>query len=131
MECRPVRGGAKIHVLPDEESIAIQGTGHDGPFCCVVIDLESSVLAIASERDPVQERIANRLGELAFLRQHGRCLMQPLAQGLELGSCTCLTHCVALMRRATADLLFDFVQSPDPLKGLKGDRRGKRYMDVV
>src|ERR1700689_3744850 len=29
-KCGPVRGGAKIHVLPDEESIAIQGTGHDG-----------------------------------------------------------------------------------------------------
>ena len=52
-------------------------------------------------------------------------------QGLELGSRTCLAHGVALMRLPTADLLFDFVQSPDPLKGLKCDRRGKRYMDVV
>jgi hypothetical protein len=35
------------------------------------------------------------------------------------------------MRLPAADLLFDFVQSPDPLQGLQRDRRGMRDMDVV
>jgi hypothetical protein len=49
-------------VEPSKQPVlAPQGDGAQSPLCCVVIDLESSILAIASERDPVREPIANRL----------------------------------------------------------------------
>src|SRR6202041_1063408 len=126
-----VQGGSPIATIVRSREEPVLAAQSDDPKCPlrrIVVDLEPSVLAIACERDPVRERIANRFGKFPLLRQRGRCLMQPLVQGLELGSCTCLAHCVALMRLPTTDLLFDFVQSPDPLKGFKGDRRAKRYM---
>src|ERR1700749_2349641 len=55
--------------------LAAQGDGPQRPLRGVVVDLEPPVLAIASERDPVRECIADRLGEFALLRKPGRCLM--------------------------------------------------------
>src|SRR5690606_11034351 len=97
----------------------------------VVVDFNAAVVAIAHERRPTRERIADRTGELRLLRQLPLRGDEPALQRSELRAGARLANATPVIRRLTADLLLDVVKLTDAVKRPVGDWRVGRNMDVV
>src|SRR5438309_11525005 len=108
---------------------AVQTTGTvalDG----VGVDLDAAVIEEAHQPVPAVERIADRLGDGRAAGHLCQGLLEPGLQrfGERLG--LLLSHRPALVGALAADLGFDLVEFGDPLQGLGGDRRRRRFGKV-
>src|ERR1700687_1542615 len=97
----------------------------DYPQCAfggIVVELGASVIAMAAQRLPTRERIADCTGELGLLRELAHRGDEPSMQIREQGCGSCLAHRAALIGGSTTDLVLDRVECADPIEGFLGDR---------
>src|ERR1019366_5744571 len=126
------RGALATGVRSSKEIVfPTQSYGTQAAFGGVVVDLNASVIAIAHQRLPARERIANRRAGVGFPRQLAQAFFQPLPQRFEQRFGPCLADLLPLVRRAPSDLSFDGIQCPDALQSLGCQRRSVRLLQVV
>src|SRR6185437_17163347 len=79
------RGGAFAPGVRSCEEIVFASEGHrtQGAFSGRVVDLDASVFAVASQRRPPRERVADGASELGLLGGLAKGGFQPLAQVLQ------------------------------------------------
>jgi hypothetical protein len=114
------RGGALAAGVGTREQKILPSQGHraQGAFHGLV-DFDASVLAISRQRSPARERVSDGRRKIRLPRSLAGGLAEPLLEVLEQRCCACLTLCLALCRRSTSDILFDFVQRTDALERLQ------------
>src|ERR1700687_1448815 len=79
----------------------------DYPQCAfggIVVELGASVIAMAAQRLPTRERIADCTGELGLLRELAHRGDEPSMQIREQGCGSCLAHRAALIGGSTNEL---------------------------
>src|SRR6202044_2601568 len=88
-----------------------------------VIDFEAPIIAIATERLPAIQWIAQRDSERSFLRSSGQRISQPGMQRIEYRACASLAFDAALFGRSTPDLALDPIKPTDLNQCVSGLRR--------
>jgi hypothetical protein len=100
------------------------------PFGCVVVDLNTPVVAKSPKSFPARERIAYGFCRLGFLRNPLKGLREPIFHGIEQRSTSFASHRTPLIRRSSADIALDGIERPDALQRLRRNRGFLRLMYV-
>ena len=111
-------GAGEQLVLPSERDRA------QGSLGGVVVDLDAAVVAVARQRRPARQRIADRAGELGLLRQPSPAFAASQACRLSsIGPARAWRIARRSVRRPAADLVLDRVELADALERLPRDGR--------
>src|SRR5207244_712271 len=92
-----------------------------GAFGGVVVDLDVSVIAIARERVPTRERVADRYGRIRLARKLRQRCLEPLAQRSEQRLRPRLAYLAAFFRWPAANLFLNRVQCADSYERFRCD----------
>ena len=107
------------------------GDRTDGTFDGIGIELDAAILEEAAKGRPTSERIADRFGKLAALRDTRQLRLQPLPQRDDQGTCFGLANGNPLCGWLSPDRLIDGIDPGDATDRFTGDRRAGRLVDIV
>lgn len=103
---------------------------HD-PARGVIVDLQTAIVAVAGQRFPESERIANRRRRVRLARELQKRRLEPLAQRFKQRPGSLVANFSAFIGRPAADLFLNPVQGSDSLKGLPRYRRSVRLLQII
>lgn len=103
--------------------LAVERDRANGALDHVGIDLDASVFDEADEPWPARERIADRLGKRALLRDRGELGFEPGLQAIDQRPGPLLPDGVARLGQTAADLGLDRTERSDARECLCRDRR--------
>jgi hypothetical protein len=126
-------GGALAARLGAEEQevLAGDGDGAQGPFGGIVVDRQPAVAGVAQQRLPAGERVLDGTSQRVLRRQSAALDTEPVAQRIEQRHGASLPRGQPSLRWLAGDLGLDRIKLADPSQRLLGDRRGGGFEYVV
>jgi len=100
-------------------------------MCCIVIDLQVTIIAVTQQRSPSSQCVTNRYRRIRFLRELDQRFFQPLFQRSEQRSAPCIADFATFLWRSPVDVALDRIKCTDAFKRFCCDRRLMGDLDIV
>src|SRR5262249_23756078 len=115
----------------EEVIFAAQRHGSDRPFDGVVVEIDAAVVQEAAKGWPAGEGVADRLGKAATARDATKLFLEPWLHYRDQRSGPGIAYGLPLVSGAAPDGLLDCIEFADAAQGFGGDRRPRRFVQVV